>query len=71
MNRDTIAVRNISGALNDNKSDFEHLYNHTANQPKAEHVTNHSTAKSHHKTHKDVDSVEPPSNNNKIMNSGG
>ena len=62
MIRDTFAVRNMSGDLNDNKSGFEHLYNHTANDSKAEHATNHSTAKAHPKNHKDVAKVEPPLN---------
>ena len=60
MIRDTFAVRNMSGDLNDNKRDFEHLHNHTADEPKAEHAANHSTAKAHPKTNKDVATVEPP-----------
>ena len=64
MIRDTFAVRNMSGDLNDNKRDFEHLHNHTANDYKAEHAINLSTAKAHHKNHKDVAKVEPPPNSN-------
>ena len=62
MIRDTFAVRNMSGDLNENKSDLEHLHNHTADDLKADHATNRSTANAHPKNHKDVATVEPPPN---------